>query len=266
MTVPASPFLARRRAEHERLRLQACVWEPAGRALLADLDLPLGARVLDVGCGALGWLRILAERVRDGVVVGTDVDPALLALAGDACDRAGHDHVRLIDDDLFHSTLPSGMFDLVHARFQLSPLGRPAEQLAAYRRLLKPGGTLVLEEPDTRTWAFAPYAPATATLIGRTAEALRAAGGDLDAGRRLPALLRGLGVQPRTRTHVLGLEAGHPYLRLPLDWAAELAGPLAARLGQAELDQLRAAAEREIAADDRSGTTFTLVQSWATIS
>jgi ubiquinone/menaquinone biosynthesis C-methylase UbiE len=266
MAAPASYLLSRRDAEHDRLRLQSRVWEPAGRALTADLDLPLGARVLDVGCGALGWLRVLAERVPDGVVVGTDVDPDLLAVAGEACDRAGYDHVRLVEDDLFHSSLPAGMFDLVHARFQLAPLGRPAEQLAAYRRLLKPGGILVVEEPDSRTWTYEPYARASASLIGRIAQAFRGAGGDLDAGRRLARHLENhLGLAPATRTHVLGLEADHPYLRLPLQLAASLEPQLRELLGADDLDDLLVAAAAEIDEPDRGGTTFTLVQSWARI-
>ena len=266
MAAPASYLLSRRDAEHERLRLQSRVWEPAGRALTADLDLPLGARVLDVGCGALGWLRVLAERVPDGVVVGTDIDPELLAVAGAACDRAGYDHVRLIEDDLFHSALPAGMFDLVHVRFQLAPLGRPADQLAAYRRLLKPAGVLVIEEPDSRTWTYEPYARACASLIGRIAQAFRGAGGDLDAGRRLPRQLEHhLGVAPSTRTHVLGLEPGHPYLRLPLQLAASLEPQLRELLGADELDDLLGSAAAEIGEPGRAGATFTLVQSWARV-
>jgi SAM-dependent methyltransferase len=266
MAAPASHRLSRRDAERDRLRLQARVWEPAGRALVADLELPRGARVLDIGCGALGWLRVLAERVPGGVVVGTDVDPELLAAAGDACDHAGYDHVRLVEDDLFHSALPAGMFDLVHARFQLAPLGRPAEQLAAYRRLLKPGGILVIEEPDSRTWAYEPYAPASASLIGRIAQAFRGAGGDLDAGRRLPGhLANHLGLAPATRTQVLGLEADHPYLRLPLQLAASLEPQLREVLADDELDDLLVAAAAEIDEPGRGGTTFTLVQSWARI-
>jgi hypothetical protein len=42
-----------------------------------------GARVLDAGCGAMGWLRLLSEWVGpDGHVVGTDIDDAMLAAAG----------------------------------------------------------------------------------------------------------------------------------------------------------------------------------------
>jgi SAM-dependent methyltransferase len=240
-------------AERHRL-LQSQVWESAGRALVADLDLPPGARVLDVGCGGLGWLRVLADCVPDGVVVGTDADRELLCLADEACERAGYDHVRLVADDLFRSALPAGLFDLVHARFMLGSLGRAAAQVAAYRRLLKPGGILVLEEADSRTWTFEPYAPATATLIGRLLQAFRVAGGDFDAGRRLDGLLRRAGARPSTRTHVLGLEAGHPYLQLPLRLGATLDDEHRGLVGMAA---------EELADPARRGTTFTLVQSWA---
>ena len=63
---------------------------------------------------------------------------------------AGLSNVELVADDLFASALPEAGFDLVHTRFQLAPLGRMAEQVAAHRRLLAPGGILVLEDPDTR--------------------------------------------------------------------------------------------------------------------
>jgi ubiquinone/menaquinone biosynthesis C-methylase UbiE len=266
MAATAPDPLARRDAEHERLRLQSRVWEPAARALAADLDLPLGARVLDIGCGPLGWLRVLAERVPDGVVVGTDVDPEKLQLAGATCERAGYDHVRLVEDDIFHSALPAGMFDLVHARFQLAQHGRAADQLAAFRRLVKPGGVLVVEEPDSRSWTYEPYARATASLIGRIAQAFRGAGGDLDAGRRLPRHLHeAAGVSATTRTHVLGLEPGHAYLRLPLQCAWSLHPQLREILGDDELGDLLAAAAGEIDDPARGGTTFTLVQSWVRV-
>jgi hypothetical protein len=64
---------------------------------------------------------------------------------------------------------------------------------------------------------------------------------------------------------VLGLEAGHPYLRLPLQFAASLEPRLAELVGADQLDALRAAAEDELDAPARRGTTFTLVQSWATL-
>ena len=176
------------------------------------------------------------------------------------------DASRLTIDDLFHAALPPARFDVVHARFQLSTLGRAAEQLEVYRRLVAPRGILILEEPDTRSWLYEPYAPATQHLIGRVAQALTAAGGNLDAGRRLPGLLRDAGLAPQVRTHVLGLEAGHPDLEMPLRLADALADRLSDILGKDGLAGLREASATELETDERRGTTFTLVQAWARVA
>jgi hypothetical protein len=156
-------------------------------------------------------------------------------------------------------------YDLVHARFQLARHGRAAHQLAALRALVAPGGVLLVEEPDVRSWTYEPYAPAATHLIGRIAQAFSAAGGDLDAGRRLPALLRAAGLAPRVRTHTLGLEAGHPYLRAPLDLADALATRLSDVLGTDGLAHLRRSAAAELLSPERRGTTFTLVQAWCVV-
>ena len=81
MSKEGRPYLlAGQPAELERLQLQSRVWEPAGRALLAQLPNGSGRRALDIGCGGMGWLRILSEWVGPGgSVVGTDVDDKMLA-------------------------------------------------------------------------------------------------------------------------------------------------------------------------------------------
>ena len=116
------------------------MWEPSGRRLLDEIGEGGGARVLDVGCGAIGWLRLLSEWVGpDGEVVGADIDGAMLDAARRFVDAEGLANVTLVRDDLFASKLESSSFDLVHARFQIAPLGRGPEQVASHVRLLRPG-------------------------------------------------------------------------------------------------------------------------------
>jgi SAM-dependent methyltransferase len=258
-------LLADQPSELERLQLQSRVWEPCGRELLSRIGSGSGARALDVGCGALGWLRILGEWVgASGQVVGTDVDESLLEAARSFLESEGVSNVELLVDDLFDSELAPQSFDLVHARFLIAPLGRGPEQLASHVRLVRPGGSLVLEEWDLGSWHFNPPAPAAERLIRLIAEIFATVGGE--SGRGLPQLLREIGIEePDIDAHVIALKPGHPYLRMPLQFSVALESRLLESLSEDELASLRREAETELAEPDRWGTTFTLIQSWGTL-
>jgi SAM-dependent methyltransferase len=255
-------MLANQPSELERLRLQSLVWEPTGRELLSHVGGGSGGRALDVGCGALGWLRILSEWVGpSGQVVGTDIDASMLDAARSFLEQEEMANVELVVDDLFDSKLEPQSFDLVHARYQIAPLGRGREQVASHRRLLKPGGSLVLEEWDLASWHFNPPAPAAERLIRSLSEIFAGFGGE--AGRGLPDLLREVGIEePGLDAHVIALRPGHPYLRLPLQFSVALEPRLLETLSEDELASLRRETEAELAEPGRWGTTFTLIQSW----
>jgi SAM-dependent methyltransferase len=257
-------LMAGQDSELGRLQLQSRVWEPAGGRLLEVLGDGSGARVLDVGCGCLGWLRLLSRWVGpSGVCVGTDISDDLLnAAAGFVGDEA-LTNVELVRDDLFDSRLSPASFDLVHARFQLAPLGRFDEQVSALLALVAPGGIIAIEDPDTASWTFTPEAPHTNRLIQLILRAFRTAGGDFDAGRMAFDLLQAQGLRPALRAEIVALEPGHPYLQLPLQFAASLRPRLLQETSEDELADLLAEAERELIDPHRRGLTFTLVQTWA---
>lgn len=261
---PVSYLLAGQTTELERLRLQSRVWEPAARALLAELPRGSARNVLEVGCGAMGWLRVLSTWVGPGGnVVGSDVDDKMLAGARQFVESEGLANVTLVKDDLFKSELAPGSFDLVHSRFQIAPLGRAVEQLTAYKRLVRPGGILVLEDPDMASWRVNPDAPAVRELIALVERGFHAAGGNFNSGRELPFLMRNAGMEPRLMAQIVALEPGHPYLRLPLQFAASLRPRLEALMPPLELDALVKRADAELSRNGTWGTTFTLVQAYA---
>ena len=259
--------LAGQASELERLQLQSRVWEPAGRRLLDAIGAGRGARALDVGCGVRSWLGLLSAWVGpDGAVVGTDIDGAMLAAADQFVAAAGFDNVALIKDDLFATDLEPASFDLVHARFEITPLGRAHEQLATYIRLARPGGTVVLEDPDIGSWHFnAPPTPALDELIGLTWEVFRK-WGEPDAARKHLELFESFGIAANVRAEVLALPPGHPYLRLPLQLATGLGPRLRTFVPADTLERLQQAAEAELQESGRWGTTFTLVQSWGRVT
>jgi hypothetical protein len=202
------------------------------------------------------------ERLSDVLAVHARIwEPATRALLDDLDFGAGASVLR-VGAPPDAGPPADGCFDLVHARFQLALRGDAEAQLDACRQLVRPGGVLLVEEPDMRSLVYDPYAPAATHLAGRVAQVMKASGRDLDAGRRVPAQLRRAGLAPRVRTHVLGLEAGHPHLRLPLDLADVYAQRLADVLGRDALAQLRRQAAAELDDPARGGTALTLVQAW----
>jgi SAM-dependent methyltransferase len=256
-------LLAGQVSELDRLQLQSRVWEPSGRRLLEEIGDGLGSRALDVGCGALGWLRLLSEWVGpDGDVTGMDMDDAMLAAAGQFVASEGLRNVSLVKDDLFASELEPGAFDLVHARYEITPLGRAHDQMETYVRLARPGGTIVLEDPDPASWLFNPPAPALERLRDLIIEVFERSGGDWYASRQHLHLLRGFGIEGNVRADIVALGPGHPYLALPVQFAAALEKRLLSIVSADELATLLEQGEAELREPGRWGTTFTLVQCW----
>jgi ubiquinone/menaquinone biosynthesis C-methylase UbiE len=259
-------------SELDRLQLQSRVWEPAGQRLLNQLGSGDGARVIDVGCGALGWLRLLSDWVGpDGEVVGTDIDDTMLNAAGQFVASERLPNVTLVRDDLFASQLEPSTFDLVHARFLLGPLGRVHKQLDAHLRLVRPGGTIVSEELDYLSWHFVPTAPSIGIdvdspperqLLFLIREAFRRAGGEPETFAAQLAAFRKAGITPEVRAEIQALPPGHPYASLPLQFATALGDIVRTFIDPEVFEAIIERARNELADPERWGFTFTLTQCW----
>jgi SAM-dependent methyltransferase len=128
----------------ELRRLQAIEreFDPASCRRLYATGLTTGWRCLEVGPGAGSLMRWMGERVGpSGHVVALDLSTKFLTAQSPA-------HVEVRQGDIRTAPLLPGSFDLVHARYVLIHL--PDYEIALSRMLaaLKPGGWIVLEEPD----------------------------------------------------------------------------------------------------------------------
>ena len=179
--------------EVEHLVAQAEVYAAEAGDLLDRVGLDEGASAIDVGCGVLGILPLLRERVGErGRVVGLDLEPRLLAVAGELA--RDHD-AELVEADAAATGLPSGGFDLVHERALLLNLTDPAPAVAEMVRLARPGGTVALQEPDARAWLCDPPHPAFDRLKAELLAVYERMGRDFHIGRRAGRLLREAGLR-----------------------------------------------------------------------
>ena len=196
--------------ESARLQRQADELAPDSAALLDRVGLRPGQSAIDLGCGPRGILDLLAGRVSpDGQVVGLDANPAHTAMAAEFVCGRGLSGVEIVTADARHTGLPSGSFDLVHARTLLVNLTEPAQAMAEMVRLAKPGGQVAVAEPDTEHVLCYPPVPAFDRMGEIFAVAFRRNGADAAIGRRVPELFRqagltDVGVESRTQMYPPG--------------------------------------------------------------
>jgi hypothetical protein len=182
--------------ELRRLRQIETALDPASWRLLQRAAPLAGWACLEVGAGAGSIANWLGDLVGpSGSVVALDVDPRFLGLDIRA-------NVEIVRHDIREWEGRSN-FDLVHARYVL--IHMPDPELAIERMLasIKPGGWVVLEEPDFLAARFAGGAAEFAGAFQRVNAAIeamfRSRSMDPALGASLPAAIGRLGL---TSVHV----------------------------------------------------------------
>lgn len=225
-----------------------------------------GWRCLDLGCGPGGILELLGHRtVPGGQAIGLDADTVLLAAARTWSALHGAGGVALVGGDAYRPPFRSGCFDLVHVRFLASTAGAPEVLFREALALVRPGGVLAAQEPDTETLRCHPPHPAWDRLKRALQEAFACVGGDTQLAQRLYRLMRSLGLEEvQYRPFLVGVTAGSPmadYLPATIE---SLRGTLLGRglIGVAELEEALAACRRHLADPDTVSTSYLVAQVW----
>lgn len=107
-------------------------------------EIVAGERVLDAACGTGIVARAAADRVGSaGAVVGVDLNPAMIAVARDV--SAGiQPPIAYHEGDMQRLPFPDHSFDVAVCQFSLMFMPDPRAALTELRRVLVPGGRVVL--------------------------------------------------------------------------------------------------------------------------
>lgn len=177
----------------ERLAYLEQLEDPFTVAHLERLGVTAGWHCLEIGGGAGSIARWLCSRVGEtGRVVVTDMDTRLLQpLAGPRCEVRRH--------DIGEEELEQGAFDLVHARNVLAHVPGRSAALRRMAAAAKPGGWVLLEEPDATTDGPEPTATAEkrelySSVTDKIYRYLQQQDVDPFVGAALEQDLRGLGL------------------------------------------------------------------------
>jgi SAM-dependent methyltransferase len=183
-------------AELGRLEAQARVVRALEGAWLRAQGISPGAAVLDLGCGPGLVTELLAELVPHGTVVGVDANPALLARAERRLAATGHAGVRFVEAWAHALPLADASVDFAYSRFLFQHLGDPAAVLQELRRVLRPGGRVVLVDTDDGGLVLHPEPPGLPALLAASQAAQARVGGDRTVGRKLRGMLVRAGFSP----------------------------------------------------------------------
>ncbi|MBW2460426.1 MAG: class I SAM-dependent methyltransferase [Deltaproteobacteria bacterium] len=130
------------------------------------------ARLLDVGSGGGHWGQRLARWLPDGSeLVGVDREPGFLEGAAARAKERGLSRVTYVRGDAESLPFEDAVFGAVTCQTVLMHVANPAAALAEMRRVLKPGGLVVVSEPDNMANAMVEMS-ATPRPDWKTASAL----------------------------------------------------------------------------------------------
>ena len=98
-----------------RLLAQAADLRPESEWLLNEISIPEGSQVADIGCGPIGILDLLSQRVGPtGRVVGIEREPRFVAMAEAEVSKRGLRNTSIVLGDALAPQIERGSFDLVH--------------------------------------------------------------------------------------------------------------------------------------------------------
>lgn len=180
---------------HERYKEQAGWTRQTREYLLSKVDFALPKKVLDVGCGT----GALFPDFEKSNLTGVDIDHGNLRVA-----IKGDTKKDLVQGDGYHLPFSTGSYDVVFCHYVLLWVRQPILFLEEMKRVLKPGGCLLLfAESDYQARIDTPEEQ---KQIGNLQNAsLEKQGVDLETGRKLAGYLEQIGCT-KIMTGVVGGE------------------------------------------------------------
>ena len=131
--------------------------EPAMRAIcasyMAQIALPVRARVLEIGCGNGATTKLIMQHLDPAQLIGIDPSSVFIDMARETL--ADEPRVSFAVGDAAGTGQADGCFDLVIAHTVFSHLVDPEGALTEARRILRPGGKLVIFDGDFATLTVA---------------------------------------------------------------------------------------------------------------
>lgn len=172
--------------EAERLNDQANTLE---EIIHHDSIWPEGSQILEAGCGVGAQTKIVAPKNPNSSFISIDISEESVIQAKSTIEKLDITNVKFQQANIFDLPFEDKQFDHIFVCFVLEHLPNPIEALNKLKKVLKPGGTLMLIEGDHGSTYFYPESIEAEKAIQCQVELQKRKGGDANIGRKLYPIL-----------------------------------------------------------------------------
>jgi phosphatidylethanolamine/phosphatidyl-N-methylethanolamine N-methyltransferase len=134
------------------------------RHVIEALDIPRGAKVLEVGAGTGTSFPAYPRHCE---VTGIDLAPDMLARAQDKILENGWTHLNVMEMNALDLKFPDNSFDYVMAFHVVSVVPDPIRMIQEAKRVCKPGGKIVIVNHFTSTFPLLGFLTETLDPVTR---------------------------------------------------------------------------------------------------
>src|SRR3970282_1630851 len=121
-------------------------------SVIEELDIPPGARVLEVGAGTGTSFPAYPSHCE---IIGVDLAPDMLARARQKIEDNGWAHFQVMEKNALDLKFPDNTFDYVMAFHVVTVVPDPVRMIAEAKRVCKPGGRIVIVNHfTTEVWVL----------------------------------------------------------------------------------------------------------------
>lgn len=161
-----------------------------------------GSLILETGCGVGAQTKIIAKNNIDSTFVSVDLSIASLEKAEASIKEHDIKNVEFKVADLLNLPFKDNHFDHIFVCFVLEHISQPKEAIQELKRVLKPGGTLMIIEGDHGSAYFYPDSLSAQKVIQAQVTLQEQKGGNANIGRALYPLLfdsgfKNINISPR---------------------------------------------------------------------
>ena len=152
---------------------------------VARAGIRAGDRVLDAGCASGLLSRMMAVEASPGEVVGIDLSFDRVAMAARRAGEEGLANLTFQQADLYRLPFADGVFDVAFCRYTFEYLSRPEQALREMKRVVRPGGRVVVGDLDGNGLFHYPIPPDLERRLQDLFGRLQKVGFDPMIGRKL---------------------------------------------------------------------------------